>query len=41
LDRVGVSKRQEIHTQTEILHGVVFLPPKQDQKDIPYETVEG
>ena len=41
LDRVGLSKRQEIHTQTEILHGVVFLPPKQDQKDIPYETIEG
>jgi hypothetical protein len=19
----------------------VFLPPKQDQKDIPYETIEG
>ena len=40
LDRVGVSKRSEIHTQTEILHGVVFLPPKESHKDIPYEIID-
>ena len=36
LDRVGVSKRQEIFNQTEVIHGVVFLPPKQDVQDLPY-----
>ena len=41
LDRVGVSKRQEIHTQTEILHSGCVFTPKQDHKDIPYETIEG
>ena len=38
LDRVGISKKQEIDHTGEIVHGIVLLPAKQPMKDI---TVEG
>ncbi len=38
LDRVGISKRQEIEHTGEIVHGVVLLPSKEPMKDI---TIEG
>ena len=31
LDRTGISKKQEIDVKAEIVHGVVFLPPKQEE----------
>ena len=38
LDRIGVSKRQEVEHTGEVMHGIVLLPAKQPMKDI---TVEG
>ena len=38
LDRVGVSKRQEVEHTGEVMHGIVLLPAKQPMKEI---TVEG
>ncbi len=38
LDRIGISKKQEIEHTGEIVHGIVFLPAKQPMKEI---TVEG
>jgi len=34
LDRTGVSKRQEITTESRVLHGIVLLPAKKEQQDI-------
>ena len=34
LDRTGVSKRQEIATESRVLHGIVLLPAKKEQQDI-------
>ena len=34
LDRTGVSKRQEISTESKVLHGIVLLPAKKEQQDI-------
>ena len=28
LDRIGITKRQEIYTESKVLHGVVLLPAK-------------
>ena len=38
LDRIGVSKRQEVEHTGEVMHGIVLLPTKQPMKDI---TIEG
>ena len=38
LDRVGVSKRQEVEHTGEVMHGIVLLPAKEPMKEI---TVEG
>ena len=38
LDRIGVSKRQEVEHTGEVMHGIVLLPAKQPMKDI---TIEG
>ena len=38
LDRIGVSKRQEVEHTGEVMHGMVLLPAKQPMKEI---TVEG
>jgi|TARA_R110000744_G_scaffold259327_1_gene374456 hypothetical protein len=34
LDRTGVSKRQEIATESRVIHGIVLLPAKKEQQDI-------
>ena len=34
LDRTGVSKRQEISTESKVIHGIVLLPAKKEQQDI-------
>jgi len=34
LDRTGVSKRQEISTESRVLHGIVLLPAKKAQQEI-------
>ena len=34
LDRTGVSKRQEIATESRIIHGIVLLPAKKEQQEI-------
>ena len=34
LDRTGVSKRQEISTESRVIHGIVLLPAKKEQQDI-------
>lgn len=31
LDRIGISKRQEIYTESKVLHGVVLIPAKKQQ----------
>jgi hypothetical protein len=31
LDRAGISKKQDIEVKAEVIHGVVFLPPKQEE----------
>ena len=36
LDRVGVSKRQEIDIRAEVVHGVVLLPAKKKETTINY-----
>ena len=38
LDRVGISKRQEVDIKAEVIHGVVLLPPKVKEKVI---TIDG
>tara|TARA_R110002167_G_scaffold77650_2_gene215453 strand:+ start:174 stop:584 length:411 start_codon:yes stop_codon:yes gene_type:complete len=38
LDRVGISKRQEIDIKAELIHGVVLLPAKTSEKSI---TING
>jgi hypothetical protein len=34
LDRTGISKRQEIATESRVLHGIVLLPAKKEQQEI-------
>ena len=34
LDRTGVSKRQEIATESKVLHGIVLLPAKKEQQNV-------
>jgi len=34
LDRTGVSKRQEIATESRVIHGIVLLPAKKEQQEI-------
>jgi hypothetical protein len=34
LDRTGISKRQEIATESRVLHGIVLLPAKKKQQEI-------
>ena len=34
LDRTGVSKRQEISTESKVIHGIVLLPAKKEQQEI-------
>ena len=34
LDRTGVSKRQEISTESKVLHGIVLLPAKKEQQTV-------
>ena len=31
LDRIGISKRQEVYTESKVLHGVVLIPAKKEQ----------
>ena len=31
LDRVGVSKRQEVDIRAEVIHGIVLLPAKKKE----------
>tara|TARA_R100001244_G_scaffold126351_1_gene96683 strand:- start:170 stop:589 length:420 start_codon:yes stop_codon:yes gene_type:complete len=38
LDRIGVSKRQEVEHTGEVMHGIVLIPAKQPMKNI---TLEG
>ena len=39
LDRTGISKRQEIATESRVLHGIVLLPAKKEQQEIwPYQS---
>jgi hypothetical protein len=38
LDRVGISKRQEVDIRAEVIHGVVLLPPKVKEKAM---TIDG
>lgn len=30
LDRIGITKRQEIYTESKVLHGVVLIPAKKE-----------
>ena len=34
LDRIGITKRQEISIQAEVVHGVVLLPSKKPMVDV-------
>ena len=34
LDRTGVSKRQEIATESKVLHGIVLLPAKKEHQNV-------
>ena len=34
LDRTGVSKRQEIATESKVLHGIVLLSAKKEQQNV-------
>ena len=34
LDRTGVNKRQEIATESKVLHGIVLLPAKKEQQNV-------
>ena len=38
LDRIGVSKRQEVEHTGEVMHGIVLLPAKKPMKDITIEV---
>jgi len=37
LDRAGIGKKQEIDIKAEVVHGVVFLPPKQEEVVIEHD----
>jgi len=36
LDRIGITKRQEIDIRAEVVHGVVLLPPKKEEEIVAY-----
>lgn len=37
LDRVGVSKRQEVVSESKVLHGIVLLPAKKKSEPLEWE----